>query len=167
MSSHTKLPRRFHKGTHGTARNVDIHEVSDGGMGDEDYMSFRLEVIDNEGNIKEIIPVEARVKEISGRITEGDKLIVLGRRNRRGLLKPKSIYNGTTNLSIKLRGYSFFNTTLGCLMGLIFTASVVGIIAGLITVTDENSRETGVLVLIVSALAMIISIYITRKRKLG
>lgn len=159
------VPGCFRKGIRGTARGVEKREVSNGGVGKEDYLAFRLEIVDNEGNVREFVPTEARAKEISGKIMEGDTLIVIGRRNRQGLLKPKSIYNVTTNSTTKVKEYGFFDTTLGCFLGLIFTCSVFGLIAG--GVMTFAGEAGGVVILAGSALAMIISIYITRKRRMG
>jgi len=160
------LPKRFRSGIRGTARGVETKRLSEGKMGHLDHLAFRLEVIDSDGNVKELIPVETKAREISGKIKEGDTIVVSGKRNRKGLFIPKGIYNESTHLVLEIKGFTLFGTTLGCLLGVLFTASVFGLIAGGILAMD-NDPTNGILLLIVSAIVMIISIYITNKKRPG
>ena len=163
--SKTDIPPRFRAGIQGVARGVENQDVSlSSGEGTEEFLAFRLEVVDNEGNIQDLIPVETQAREILGKIKEGDTLVVLGKRNRQGLLKPKSIYNVSTRLEIKTKGYTFFGTAVGCLMGLLFTASVFGLIGGAVLLLDEDPA-VGVLILVASAILMVFSIYMTNKNR--
>ncbi|MEX2511951.1 MAG: hypothetical protein WD398_03515 [Cyclobacteriaceae bacterium] len=100
--SKESLPPRFGHGIQGVARSVEKKDVTDGEEGSDEFLAFRLEIVDKEGNVQELIPVETRAKEIVGSIKEGDTLVVLGKRNRQGLLKPKGIYNASGQINALL-----------------------------------------------------------------
>ncbi|MDF9797100.1 putative membrane protein [Catalinimonas alkaloidigena] len=160
------IPSRFRRGLQGVARSVEYKDISDDEVGLDEFLAFRLEIVDKEGNVLELIPVETRAKKIVGRIKEGDTLLVLGKINRHGLLKPKEIYNVSTHLEIRLKGYTFFGTAIGCLMGLLFTASVFGLIGGGVLLFDQDPSY-GIMILIASAILMIFSIYSGNKYRGG
>jgi hypothetical protein len=68
-------------------------------------MNFRVEVIDNEGNIKDVVPVEMYgegKKDIFGDITDGDTVQVKGKRED-GVIRVKEVKNKTTNTKVKVK----------------------------------------------------------------
>jgi len=165
--STSNVPRRFHKGIRGTARDVEKREVSSKGhdKASEDYLSFRLERVDDEGNVMELIPIEIRAENIPGRIIkDGDTVIVMGRRNRQGLMIPKFIFNVTTNSEIKVKGFGFVDAILGGFLGIIVIFSALGLFVGLLLSFGEPT--IGIPLLVGSILVLSICTYISRKRRL-
>ena len=161
---HKKIPWRFRRGFLGIARNIEKRQIRNRRDTEEDFLAFRLEILDEVGNVVQIIPVEIRALEVSGRLMDGDKIIVKGRiRRRSGILHPRAILNLKTHELIKSRDVSLFSTTSGCLLGLIFTASVIGIPVGIIMAMDDN--PSGGLLIVLSAVAMILTMYFARKLK--
>jgi hypothetical protein len=161
----TYIPKKFRKGLRGTARGVENKEFKDNVTGTDKFLAFRLEIVDNEGNIKELVPVEVLAKTISGRIRDGDTIVVIGKRNRRGLLKPKGIYNESTKLVIKMKNFTLFGTALGCLTGIFFLASIFGLVTGIALVLDGAEQESGILLTLASGVVMILSIYFGNKSR--
>lgn len=160
-----KIPRRFRTGTRGTARVIEKRQVSasQSGHGSEDYMAFRLEIVDDEGDVKDYMPVEIRAAIVSGRVLEGDTVIVLGHRNRRGILIAKRIYNEKTSSEIKIMSQGFGDAVLRVILGLLWMCAGLGLFGGiLLTVSREN---VGPPLLAVSIIMMIICIYIGKKRR--
>ncbi len=165
------VPKRFIKGYRGTARDVEKREVSSKGVfvkEGEDYLSFRLERNDDQGNVVELIPIEVRAREIPGRvIKDGDSVIVLGRRNRQGLMIPRKIFNVTNNLEIKVKKkYSFVQNVFFFPLALLFAASWPALIYGIVMMTSTRSSRAGqgILLILGSIIVMVIfyAIYIRR-----
>ncbi len=74
----------------GIARNVEWRTIED-----HSQLTFRIEVTDEVGNVKEIVPVEM-VGVLKGNLSDGDEVKVEGIRGEDGILKPDNFPNLTT-----------------------------------------------------------------------
>ncbi len=93
------VPSKFRNGLKGYARNIAKQEMS---LRKKMYMGFRLERTDDVGNIIEECTVELVAGKIQGAlINDGDNLIVKGKKDSRGVIKPSTIYNINTKTIIK------------------------------------------------------------------
>lgn len=164
------LPRRFRKGLAGTARDVQIREVSGKGFNapQNDYLSFRLEVTDRDGNVVRQIPVELRAERIPGRVVrDGDRVAVLGKRSRRGFVKPSAVYVVDSQLEIRVKGgggRGFFGIILALPLGLAFLLAWPALIIGIIATAsgDRSAQEWGPALIVLSLVALVVywAIYI-------
>jgi len=148
-----KIPRRFRAGIQGTAR--DVAKLDTVG----DYLSFRLERNDSDGNVIELIPIEIRGGVGGQAIRDGDAMVVLGRRNRRGLLIPKAVFNITSQLQIEVGGHSGLLASIFFLpMGLLFVISWPAVVFGISMMFSSREDEVnqGILLILGSFLVMII-----------
>lgn len=90
-----KVPRRYRRGLAGIVRDLQIGESKPDypEQISSDYLTFRLERLDQNGSVLENVPIEFFSRRIRGKILrEGAEVVVLGRRNRHGIVRPKSIY---------------------------------------------------------------------------
>jgi hypothetical protein len=79
----------------GIARNVE-QRLENGYT----VLAFRIEQVDNEGNITGYVQVELRDPRIKGTLVDGDEVEVVGEIGKEGLLIPKKILNLKTNAYI-------------------------------------------------------------------
>jgi len=98
------------EGIRGTARGVQRETLvigmrSDGRVQEEREVTFRLERIDDAGNIIEIIPVSTKFcrKQSTGSINDGDTVVVLGSQDSSGLFVVRKLYNKSMNYEFKLK----------------------------------------------------------------
>jgi len=80
----------------GIARNVEWRNE-----GKFTVVSFKLEQIDEIGNISKFVPVTVREKKILGSFNDSDEIELGGKIEANGFLKPKIIYNKTTQAYMK------------------------------------------------------------------
>ena len=101
----------------GIVRNVE-RRLEDGYT----VLAFRIEQIDNEGNIVGYIQVELRDPRIKGTVVDGDEVEVIGEISKEGILIPKKILN------VKTKAYiSKSSSNLGMVLFLIpFIAAIIG-----------------------------------------
>jgi hypothetical protein len=94
-------------GIRGTVRGVrkDILIFGVGNRREERELTFRLEQIDDVGNIIEIIPSSAKfsMNQTTGMINDGDTVVVLGSRDSSGLFVARKLYNESTNCEFNLK----------------------------------------------------------------
>jgi len=129
------VPKRFRNGTRGIVRNLAFGES----FKKREYtIGFRLEIIDDDGNVTELIPVEARAEEIPSNVmTEGDRVILIGSKNRKGVMITKHVFDITTNSEIKFGESDIVAGTVGAVIHLLnivfwigFWVSLIGGLAG-------------------------------------
>lgn len=119
----------------GIAQNVDLRNEQSAAslLSGQPYaytiLFFSVEIVDEQGNVVQLIPVELKGERISGFVNNGHEVEVIGVKNYRGILQPKHIRNLTTKA--KVMASSPF-TTLGLLWalirGLFFLVQIVVII---------------------------------------
>jgi len=83
----------------GVARNVEWREKNG-----YTVLSFRVEQIDNEGNVIDCTQVELREAMVKGTLVDGDKVEVTGKIDPEGILIPGRIQNLKTNACIAKSG---------------------------------------------------------------
>ncbi|VVB72168.1 Uncharacterised protein [uncultured archaeon] len=137
--SDKEIPKGFLNGIRGTVRSVEKREISGPYQKKEDYISFRLEKMDESGNVIEQIPVEMRADFIKGQvIKDGDSVIVKGKRDREGLLRTDSVYIVETGLEMKAAPrMGILKFLLSIPFSFILMLSVVGFIAGIFVAISE------------------------------
>lgn len=93
----------------GVATKVQVNPLSDQeSFGGRYVLSFRLETHDSEGNTEETIPIQLQGgKDLLGKVTEGDSLVVIGQKNREGVVVAKKIYNTETKAEALPKKHSF------------------------------------------------------------
>ena len=79
----------------GVARNVE-KRLENGYT----VLSFRVEQIDDEGNVIDYVQVELRDPRIRGALVDGDEVEVIGKIGKEGILLPKNILNLTTKAHV-------------------------------------------------------------------
>ncbi len=84
----------------GIARNVSWKK--EGAEYSVDVLTFRVERVDNEGNVIDYMPVRMEGL-IKGNLVDGDEVEVAGEIDDDGLLNAKSIYNMRTKSYIRTR----------------------------------------------------------------
>jgi hypothetical protein len=100
------IPRRFRRGRRGVVRDVQIREVASSTGVSKEYLSFRLERVDERGNVVEQVPVEMK-GNIPGRVLrDGDEVVVAGRRRRRHAIRPRAVYVIGTDSVIQPRHWA-------------------------------------------------------------
>lgn len=101
----------------GIARNVE-QRLENGYT----VLAFRIEQIDNEGNIIDYVQVELRDPRIKGTLVDGDEVEVVGKIGKEGILIPKKIFN------LKTKAYISKSTSnIGIVLFLIpFITAIVG-----------------------------------------
>ena len=82
----------------GIARNVNWRKK--GGEYSIDVLTFRIERIDNEGNVTDYVPVTMK-GHIKGNLVDGDEVEVVGKIDSDGLLNAETIYNIRTKAYIR------------------------------------------------------------------
>lgn len=127
-----KIPRRFRRGLRGIVQHVEKREIPYGADAlrnpkHKDCLRFVLDKLDDQDNVVDHLPVELSAWRISGQIlNNGDEVVVLGKRNRRGFIVPQSIYVVNTRSVIA----PDFNW--GCFVGVLFMTAVAIVIVVLI-----------------------------------
>ncbi|UCE96487.1 MAG: hypothetical protein JSV51_02485 [Candidatus Bathyarchaeota archaeon] len=121
----------------GIARNVE-QRLENGYT----VLSFRIEQIDNEGNITGYVQVELRDPRIKGTLVEGDDVEVVGKIGKDGLLIPNKILNLKTKAYISKSSsnigiFLFFVPFITAIGGFIASrwtmeGAIMGFIGGLI-----------------------------------
>jgi hypothetical protein len=101
----------------GIVRNVE-RRLEDGYT----VLAFRIEQIDNEGNIVGYIQVELRDPRIKGTLVDGDEVEVVGEIGKEGILIPKKILN------VKTKAYiSKSSSNIGIVLFLVpFITAIIG-----------------------------------------
>lgn len=83
----------------GIVRNVQWREKNG-----YTILTFRIELLDDEGNITSYVPIELRETMIQGSLVDGDEVNVRGTMNSQGILIPSQILNVRTNSYITKTG---------------------------------------------------------------
>jgi hypothetical protein len=83
----------------GIARNVE-QRLENG----YSVLNFRVEQIDNQGNVIDYVQVELREPRIRGTLVEGDEVEVVGKIDKDGILSPTRILNLKTQSHITKHG---------------------------------------------------------------
>ncbi len=141
-----ELPRKFRKGLHGIVRNLNMRTITENySTSQEISLSFRLEVIDEIGNVIQELPVELRAEDISGQVMhDGDEVIVNGKKNRNGYIVSTGVYIVNTNSEIVTRKKGFFYWIFALPMGLLFFPAIFAIPYGIIIASvSEGSEDIG------------------------
>jgi len=141
-----ELPRKFRKGLHGIVRNLNMRTITANfSTSQEISLSFRLEVIDEIGNVIQELPVELRAEVISGQVMHnGDEVIVNGKKNRYGYIVSTGVYIVNTNSEIATRKKGFFYWIFALPMGLLFFPAIFAIPYGIIIASvSEGSEDIG------------------------
>ena len=114
------------KAFRGIARNVNWRKEKEY----FDVLTFRIERIDNEGNVIDYVPVTME-GYIKGNLADGDEVEVVGKIDSNGLLNAESIYNIRTKSYIRTR-----KTDLWLVIPFIFICLFIifGVFAG---ITEE------------------------------
>lgn len=162
------VPAKFQKGLSGTARSVERQDLSGGSRTPASRVSFRLERVNETGDVIAQIPVEISQARVSAVIPkDGDSLIVLGRRNRQGVLVTQAVFNLTTHAELQGKEFSFFDALAGGVLGLFVIIAAIGVFLGLLlSIPGFGLPEKGVPLLIGSVVLLSILGYIARKRRL-
>lgn len=158
------VPTRYRKGLRGVVRNVEKREIQSkhAAQPQEEYLGFRLERNDQTGNVVEVVPVETTAVAVLGRnIQDGDNVIVLGRRDRHGLLRSHAIWNLTTRAEIRGRSPGCFAALLSGLMAVPVTMAAMGFLIGILLLF--SNPPVGVLVMVGSAVVLAILGHAARK----
>ena len=156
----------------GTVLSVERHETHANVFGQqaEDYLSFRLQITDQEGNTEALLPVEIRAKQIINKVQEGDFVNIVGKIGNQGVLIPQKIYNNTSNSEVIIKKHMGLLSSL--LIGPIIILSIVGFFgffAGLIgmIVSNPSDEEFGIsfFVFIVGCICLGLWYYVGHKLK--
>ncbi|WP_048205364.1 hypothetical protein [Methanococcoides methylutens] len=112
----------------GTALSIERHETHANVFGQqaEDFLSFRLQITDQNGNTETLLPVEIRAKQIINRVQEGDFVNVVGKVNKQGVLIPHKIFNITSKSEIHIKKRMGLASIF--LIGPLILLSIVGVI---------------------------------------
>jgi hypothetical protein len=163
----SSISDKYRHGVMGTVRHVEKREITKNKEA-FDYLGFRLEIADPNGNVTEIIPVEMCAGSIAGRIIkDGDSVMVLGKRNSSGLMTAKSIFNLTTSAEIKaVNKFGFFKFILFMPLALLFLASFPTLFYGITRLFSTHSDQvgSGLLMTVLSIFVMTVFYYIYIKR---
>ncbi len=158
------IPKRFRNGLRGVVRNVEKRDIPSKhpAQSQEESLGFRLERNDENGNVVEVVPVEITAVRVLGRnIQEGDNVIVLGKRDRHGLLKSHGMWNLTTRAEIAGRSPGCLAAILGGLMAVPAVLTALGFFTGILLLF--GNPPMGLLVMAISAVVLGVLGYSAKK----
>lgn len=87
----------------GTVRDVSRRTMSEMGgntVTPKEVLNFRIEELDGDGNIIQVVPVELIGNQILGNLRDGDSIEVKGRMSKEHILRALTAKNVTTNSSV-------------------------------------------------------------------
>ena len=122
----------------GIARNVEWRP-----RGESSVLSFRLEEVDELGEVQGYTSVVARFPEPRDVVTDGDDIETVGRRDRANVLRPRTIRNRRTGTTFQVPGAGY---GLKYLLAMV-TLPVLGGLAGWLGFLGEDPFAVGLGVL--------------------
>jgi hypothetical protein len=91
----------------------------------------------------ERVPVEMRGVQILGVLNDGDQILVEGRRDRDGVIRPKTVRNLSTNSTVQMRGPNPISTLASFVFSVafsVFTGALSTVLIGLIGRGEESAE---------------------------